>query len=64
MIDLTTIQAYKILPELAELNADNLTLKKDNEGYRFLLTTIAVIALGTGIFLIVKKQQDDRKGKN
>lgn len=63
MIDLTTIQAYQILPALTELNANNLALKKNNEGYKFLLTTIAVIAIGTGIFIIIKKQQDDREGK-
>ena len=44
-----------------ELN--NIALKKNNEGYRFLLTTLAVIAIGTGLFLIVKKHQDDRERK-
>lgn len=63
MIDLTTIQAFEILPALSELNSDNLVLKKNNEGYRLLLTTIGVIAIGTGIFMIIKKQQDDREGK-
>ena len=63
MIDLSTIQAYEVLPELSQLNANNIALKKNNEGYRFLLTTLAVIAIGTGIFLIVKKHQDDREGK-
>jgi hypothetical protein len=63
MIDLTTIQAFEILPALSELNANNIALKKNNEGYRFLLTTIAVIAIGTGIFIIIKKHQDDKEGK-
>lgn len=59
MIDITTIQTFQPLPELQKLNLENITLKKENEGIKIVVSTFLCLALGVGLYKLIKHQNEE-----
>lgn len=59
MIDITTIQTFQVLPQLQVLNTENIALKKRNEGIITLISTILCLSVGVGLFIIIKKHNEE-----
>ena len=59
MIDITTIQTFQPLPELQKLNFENISLKKENEGIKIVVSTFLCLALGVGLYKLIKHQNEE-----
>lgn len=61
MIDFTTIQTYEVLPQLSELNAENITLKNQNQLFKVVFTSLIILIIGSSIYIISKNNQIDER---